>query len=77
MYPQGAIDQGVEGTVLMNAVISMEGNILSLRVLNEPDAALAEAALGAVKQWHYRPTLLNGQPIEVVTNVTVRFRLEE
>jgi TonB family protein len=77
VYPQSAIDQGLEGTVLIKAVISVEGNILSADVINGPDPALGEAALEAVKQWHYRPTLLNGEPIEVVTTITARFRLEE
>jgi|GEM_PF-1086714 len=77
VYPEEAQEKGVEGTVLMNAVISMEGNVLSLEVINDPDPALAQAAVEAVKQWHYRPTLLNGDPIEVVTTITVNFRLEE
>ncbi|HEV2491830.1 MAG TPA: M56 family metallopeptidase [Terriglobia bacterium] len=77
VYPEEAQEKGIEGTVLMNAVISLEGNVLSLEVINDPDPALAQAAVEAVKQWHYRPTLLNGEPIEVVTTITVNFRLEE
>jgi TonB family protein len=77
VYPEEALAQGIEGTVLLDAVISMEGNVLSGEVINNPDPRLAKAALDAVKQWHYQPTLLNGQPIEVVTTITVRFHLED
>ena len=77
LYPEDAPDQGIEGTVLLNAVISMEGDVLSAEVTNNPDPRLAKAALDAVKLWHYRPALLNREPIEVVTTITVRFRLEE
>ena len=77
VYPPEALEKGIEGVVMMNAVIGMEGNVLSLQVINDPDPALAKAAVEAVKQWHYRPTLLNGDPIEVVTTITVNFRLEE
>jgi periplasmic protein TonB len=61
--------------VLLEAVISTEGNILSLKVVNSADPDLARAATTAVQQWHYQPTTLNGQPLEVVTTITVDFRL--
>ncbi len=54
----------------------MQGEPLSLKVLNSPDPDLAKAALDAVKQWRYEPTLLNGEPIEVVSTIAVRFHLE-
>jgi len=76
-YPEDAKKSGKEGTVFLNAVISGEGKVVSLRVVNEPDPQLAKAALDAVKQWRYRPTLLNGQPIEVVSTITVNFTLEK
>ena len=75
-YPPEAKEKGVEGTVLLNAVIGMDGVVLDIRVINEPDPELAKAAVDAVKQWRYMPTLLNGQPVEVVTTITVSFRLE-
>jgi TonB family protein len=76
-YPPSAKAQGIEGTVLLGAVISKEGDLLSLTVLNKlADPDLAAAALDAVKQWHYRPTLLNGEPVEVVTTITVNFQLQ-
>ena len=76
VYPEYAQEKGIEGAVLLDAVISTEGNILSLRVVNTADADLARAATTAVQQWHYRPTTLNGKPVEVVTTITVDFRLK-
>jgi len=76
VYPESARAKGVEGTVLLEAVISMEGVPLSLRVLESPDSELSDAALAAVRQWRYQPTLLNGQPIEVITTIAINFRLE-
>ncbi len=75
-YPEIAKQQGIEGTVLLQAVISKEGSVLSLAVMNataNPD--LAQAARTAVHQWRYEPTLLNGEPVEVLTTITVDFQL--
>jgi TonB family protein len=75
-YPAAAKRAGVEGTVVLHAVIGMEGSPLSLRVMNSRiDPELARAAVEAVSQWRYSPTLLNGQPIEVDTTITVNFKL--
>lgn len=76
VYPEYAQQQGIEGTVLLQAIISKEGNVMSLSVVNTADSDLARAATTAVQQWHYQPTLLNGQPVEVVTTVTVDFKLK-
>jgi TonB family protein len=77
-YPERAKQLGIEGTVLMRAVIGKDGSLLNLSVLNQQvDAELSKAALDAVSQWRYQPTLLNGEPVEVITTVTVNFRLEE
>jgi len=76
-YPPGAEAAGIEGTVLLRAVISIKGDLLGLSVINQAvDGELANAAMDAVKQWHYDPTLLNGEPVEVVTTIAVTFRLE-
>jgi len=75
-YPQSARERGIQGVVVLEGVISMQGEPLSLKVLNSPDPDLAKAALDAVKQWRYEPTLLNGEPIEVVSTIAVRFHLE-
>ena len=77
LYPAGAEAAGIEGTVLLRAVISVEGNLLGVSVMNTSvDAELAKAAMDAVQQWRYQPTLLNGEPVEVVTTIAVTFRLE-
>jgi TonB family protein len=76
-YPSELQQLGVEGTVVMRAVISTAGALLNLEVVNtDVDPRLAKAALDAVGQWVYQPTLLNGQPVEVVTTITLDFRLQ-
>jgi TonB family protein len=76
VYPAKAKAAGIEGTVILHAIIGMEGSPLSLRVMNNQiDPELARAAVEAVSKWRYRPTLLNGQPIEVDTTIMVNFRL--
>jgi protein TonB len=61
--------------VLLEAVISKEGSVESLRVISG-HPLLTQAALDAVKQWRYRPTTLNGESVDVVTTVTVTFTLQ-
>lgn len=76
VYPAAAKASGVEGTVVLHAIIGMEGSPLSLRVVNtQVDPELARAAVEAVSKWRYSPTLLNGKPIEVDTTVNVNFKL--
>jgi TonB family protein len=76
VYPAGAKARRVDGTVLMRAVIGRDGGILNLEVLNtDVDAELATAAREAVSKWRYEPTLLNGEPVEVITEIEVRFTL--
>jgi TonB family protein len=77
VYPPDVQAAGIEGTVLLRAVISTQGNLLGLSVINTVDPALAKAAMDAVSQWRYTPTLLNGQPVEVATTISVNFRLEQ
>ena len=75
VYPPEAKADGVQGTVELEAVISREGVPLEIRVISSPDDDLSQSALEAVGQWRYRPTLLNGNPIEVVTEVVVNYTL--
>ena len=78
VYPPNAAAAGIEGTVLLKAIISKTGNLISLTQINTSvDPELAQAAIEAAQQWQYRPTLLNGQPVEVVTTISVNFRLQE
>jgi TonB family protein len=76
-YPEALQKQGIEGTVILRAVIGTSGQILSLSPFSHPDTALTNSAMDAVRQWRYTPTLLNGEPVEVVTTITVGFRLDE
>jgi periplasmic protein TonB len=71
-YPPLARQARVQGVVVMEAVISRDGMIESLRVVTG-HPLLNQAALDAVRQWKYRPTMLNGEPVEVITTVTVTF----
>jgi TonB family protein len=75
LYPVEAKKAGVHGTVRMRAVISKEGDVLGLTLLMSPSAELARSAMEAVNQWKYSPTLLNGQPVEVQTEVDVNYTL--
>jgi protein TonB len=76
IYPRLAIVTRTQGTVILEAVITREGTIDSsrLRVL-QGHQLLNSAAIEAVQQWRYRPTLLSGQPVEVLTTITVNFTL--
>ncbi len=74
VYPPFARQIRVQGAVVMEAVINKGGSIESLRVVSG-HPLLNQAALDAVSQWRYRPTMLNGEPVEVITTVTVIFSL--
>ncbi len=74
-YPELAKQARIQGTVRLEAVISAEGKVLQLQVVSG-HPLLQQAALQAVSQWEYRPTLLNGKPVEVVSTVDVVFKLD-
>jgi TonB family protein len=74
IYPQSARESGIEGTVVLQGVISKEGRIIRLQVVSGPQI-LQQAAIDAVKQWEYQPWMLNGAPIEVETTLRVPFSL--
>ena len=73
-YPPLARQARIQGTVVLQAVISREGRIENLQVLSG-HPLLVPAALAAVRQWRYRPYSLNDQPVEVETQITVNFTL--
>ena len=75
VYPDSAKRNHVEGTVLLHAIIERDGTIHLLRPMNACDPDLAIAAIQAVRQWKYKPYLLNGDPVEVDTTITVNFQL--
>ena len=74
-YPPLAKLARIEGVVVLTAIIGKDGNVQNLQIVNG-HPLLAPAAIEAVKQWRYKPFLLNGQPVEVETTVTVNFRVQ-
>jgi protein TonB len=71
-YPPSALAQGVSGVVILEATIGSNGLISDARILRSIPL-LDQAALDAVRQWEFSPTLLNGQPVPVVMTVTLQF----
>jgi protein TonB len=74
VYPPLARQTRISGTVELTGVVGTNGRIRELRVVSG-HPFLAAAALEAVRQWVYEPTLLNGEPVEVIAPITVNFRL--
>ena len=72
-YPQAALASHTGGAVLIEATVNKEGNITNVKVLNG-DPILAKAALDAVRQWRYKPYYLDGEPVEIQTQITVNFK---
>ena len=73
-YPPLARQARIQGSVLLQAEISKDGSIQNLRLISG-HPMLAPAAIEAVKQWKYKPYILNGEPVEVETQITVNFTL--
>ncbi len=76
IYPAEAKAKHIAGTVTLKAIIGRDGRVISLHILSTPDASLAMAAVAAVRQWTYKPYLLNGLPTEVDTTISVNFSFE-
>jgi protein TonB len=75
VYPRIAQDARVEGVVILEAIIAIDGRVQQVRVLRSKPL-LDQAAIDAVRQWLFTPTLLNGVPVPVIMTVTVNFGLE-
>ncbi len=73
-YPTLGIQIHLQGDVVLRAVIDRGGNVAELQVISG-HPLLVKAAMDAVRQWRYKPTLLNGEPVEVDTTITIAFRL--
>lgn len=73
-YPQIAKTAHVQGTVMLHAIIAKDGSVQELQYVSGP-ALLMRSAMDAVRQWKYQPTLLNGEPVEVDTTISVVFTL--
>lgn len=74
-YPMAAKAAGIRGTVRLVALLDLDGTVLRLRVQEGPPE-LVQPATDAVRQWVYKPTLLNGKPCYIVTPIDVNFRLQ-
>ncbi len=76
VYPPLAKQARISGLVKLSAIISRDGTVQKLEVISG-HPLLVPAALEAVKQWVYQPTLLNGEPVEVITQIDVNFTLNQ
>jgi protein TonB len=74
VYPQAALKAGVHGLVELQVKISQAGEVQEVQLISG-DPVLASSAIEAVKQWHYKPFLLNGAPMTVHTKVTLNYKL--
>ena len=74
VYPPLAKQARIQGVVRFTAIIGKDGTIQNLQLVSG-HPLLVEAARQAVSQWQYKPTLLNGEPVEVVTQIDVNFTL--
>ena len=73
-YPQNALSMRIQGAVILEATIDKEGNVKNLKTMSG-DPILARAASEAVRQWRYKPYYLDGDPVEIQTQITVNFKL--
>src|SRR5438876_766722 len=76
VYPPLAKQARIQGAVVLEAEISKEGTIENLKVITG-HPLLIQAAIDAVKQWRYKPTMLNNEPVPVVTTITVNFAFSQ
>jgi periplasmic protein TonB len=74
VYPLEARAKGVQGTVVLHAIIGKDGKIKDLQPVSG-DPLLTPAAIDAIAKWEYQPTLLSGMPVEVDTTITAYFQL--
>jgi TonB family protein len=74
VYPAAAKEQHIEGTLLLHAIIGKDGTLQALKYVSGPPI-LMQSAMDAVKQWVYKPTLLNDEPVEVDTTISVVYTL--
>jgi TonB family protein len=74
VYPKEAKAAGIEGSVKLDVTISKEGHVESVKPISGP-AELMQSAVDAVRQWEFRPVLLNGEPVEVVSDVLMNYTL--
>ena len=77
VYPAAMRIAAVQGTVALSAIVGKDGTLLDLKTISSPDPALTQASLDAVKNWRYKPTTLNGEPVETTAMIDVNFMLQD
>ncbi len=75
-YPPEAREEKVMGMVIVETVITEEGVVEDVQVLESPDDRLSVATVEAIQQWHFEPALCDGEPVGVYYNLTINFRLQ-
>jgi protein TonB len=75
-YPELARQARIEGVVILSVQIAKDGTVSEIKVISSTSPLLLTGVVDAVRQWVYKPTLLNGEPVEVLTTVTVNFSLQ-
>jgi protein TonB len=75
-YPANALSAHIQGAVLIEATVNKEGIVVNPKVLSG-DTMLAAAALDAVRQWRYKPYYLDGEPVEIQTQITINFKVNQ
>jgi TonB family protein len=74
MYPVSAKEKGHEGSVVMDVIIGWDGRVRKLEVTNYPNGDLAVSAIAAASRWLYSPYLVNGEPVDCKTTITINYR---
>ena len=74
-YPEVARKARIAGIVIVECIIDKSGNVTNVQVLKPLPFGLDQAAVDAVKRWKFKPGTLNGQPVDVIFNLTVNFKL--
>ena len=77
VYPKDAFDAKVTGVVSLETTIGVDGKVTNVRPIGNANALLVKAAEDAVKQWVYKPTIINGMKVEVITIVSINFKVGE
>jgi TonB family protein len=75
-YPAEARQARIEGVVILNVQIAKDGTVSDVKIISASNPLLLPGVVDAVRQWVYKPTMLNGEPVEVITTVTINFSLQ-
>lgn len=76
VYPEQCQQSGIEGRVIVECLITSQGQVVGATAVKAPSPELGDAAVAAVNQWKFQPAMRDGQPAEAVVRIPVEFRLE-